>query len=149
MHVADTYALHWYARKIRFATIAISLGIYTTHRIQIGGAPRLLWAHSGFAQPDEVGAMLAKHKRLWSDLAFRTEHASDGKVDAEWRKLFEKFPNRFMVGTDTFAPERWHFVVEHAKWSRGWLKSLPAALADRIAYKNAEALAAWAMQKKP
>jgi len=109
----------------------------------------VLWAHSGFAQPDEVGAMLSKHKRLWSDLAFRTEHASGGSVDPEWRKLFLKFPDRFTVGTDTFAPERWYYVGEHAKWTRGWLKSLPADLADRIAYKNAEALAAWALRKKP
>lgn len=108
----------------------------------------VLWAHSGFTQPDNVGAMLAKHKRLWADLAFRTEHYSGETVDPEWRKLFVKFPERFTVGTDTFAPERWYYVEEHAKSARAWLKSLPADLADRIAYKNAEALAAWALKGK-
>jgi hypothetical protein len=92
--------------------------------------------------------MLAKHKRLWSDLAFRTEHYSGDTVDPEWRKLFTKFPDRFTVGTDTFAPERWYYVEEHAKSARAWLKSLPADLADRIAYKNAETLAAWALKGK-
>lgn len=108
----------------------------------------VLWAHSGFAQPDTVGAMLAKHKRLWSDLAFRTEHHSGATVDPEWKKLFVKFPDRFMVGTDTFAPERWYYVQEHAKSARTWLKALPADLADRIAYRNAEALAGWALEGK-
>ena len=41
-----------------------------------------------------------------------------------------------------------HFVREHAKWNRDWMKSLPADLADKIAYKNAEALARWALSDK-
>ena len=53
-----------------------------------------------------------------------------------------------MVGTDTFAPERWYFVQEHAKWNREWMESLPADLADRIAYRNAETLATWALSAK-
>ena len=100
----------------------------------------VLWAHSGFAAPDAIRPMLAKYPQLWSDLAFRSEQASGGAVDPHWLKLFEKFPDRFMVGTDTYTPERWYFVEEHASWSRGWLKSLPRALAEKIAWKNAEAL---------
>ena len=108
----------------------------------------ILWAHSGFAAPDVIRPMLAKHKRLWADLAFRSSHASGGKADAEWKKLFLEFPDRFMVGTDTFAPERWHFVVEHANWNREWLRSMPRAVADNIAHKNAERLADWALKGK-
>jgi len=99
---------------------------------------RILWAHSGFDPPEKVRAMLRKHKNLWADLAFRTDHASGGRVDAEWRKAFDEFPDRFMVGTDTFTPERWYFIGEHADWSRGWLKDLPPGLAERIAWKNGE-----------
>ena len=47
-----------------------------------------------------------------------------------------------MVGTDTYSPERWHYVVEHASYSRTWLADLPADVADNIAYRNAERLAA-------
>jgi len=108
----------------------------------------ILWAHSGFASPDAIRPMLKKYKRLWSDLAFRSGHGSGGKVDADWEKLFLEFPSRFMVGTDTFSPERWHFVVEHANWNREWLKSLPRNVADNIAWKNAETLANWALKKK-
>jgi len=108
----------------------------------------VLWAHSGFAQPETIGAMLAKHKRLWSDLAFRTEHYSGGSIDPEWKKLFVKFPGRFTLGTDTFAPSRWDYVEEHAKNARVWLKALPADIADRIAFRNAETLAGWALKGK-
>ncbi len=101
---------------------------------------RVLWAHSGFDRPDTVRDMLRKHKNLWCDLAFRSEHGGGGKVPAEWRALFNEFPDRFMVGTDTFTPERWHYIVEHANWSRAWLADLPPALAEKIAWRNGEAL---------
>ena len=105
----------------------------------------VLWAHSGFDQADKVRAMLTKHKTLWADLAFRSDHAPSGQLDATWKKLFLDFPERFMVGTDTFTPERWHYVVEHASYSRKWLDGLPAEVADNIAYRNAERLAALAL----
>lgn len=101
---------------------------------------RVLWAHSGFDRPDQVRETLRRHKNLWSDLAFRWDQARDGQVTAEWRAAFEEFPDRFMVGTDTFAPERWYYIGEHASFSRTWLASLPADLAEKIAYRNAEAM---------
>jgi hypothetical protein len=101
---------------------------------------KILWAHSGFESPDRVRAMLRKHRNLWCDLAFRSDHGAGGRVDPQWRALFLEFPDRFMVGTDTFTPERWPFIVEHARWSRAWLADLPAEIAERIAWKNGEAL---------
>ena len=102
----------------------------------------VLWAHSGFESPDEVRAMLAAYPRLWADLAFRSDHTLSGKVDPEWEALFKDYPDRFMVGADTFTPERWYYVIEHANWSRNWLDTLPIDLAENIAYKNAERLLA-------
>lgn len=101
---------------------------------------RVLWAHSGFERPEKVREMLRRHRNLWCDLAFRSEHGSGGKVPPEWRAAFLEFPDRFMVGTDTFTPERWHYVAEHARWSRQWLADLPAEVAERIAWKNGESL---------
>lgn len=101
---------------------------------------RVLWAHSGFDRPEKVREMLRKHRNLWCDLAFRTDHARGGKVDADWRAAFLEFPDRFLVGTDSFTPERWHYIGEHANWSRQWLADLPADVAERIAWKNGENL---------
>lgn len=101
---------------------------------------RVLWAHSGFERPEKVAEMLRRHRNLWADLAYRSEHGSGGKVPPEWRKLFTEFPDRFMVGTDTFTPERWHYLVEHASWTRAWLTDLPKPLAERLAWRNGEAL---------
>jgi hypothetical protein len=101
---------------------------------------RILWAHSGFAAPEKVREMLRKYKTLWADLAYRSEPGNGGKVDPAWREAFVEFPDRFMVGTDTFTPERWYYIEEHAKWARAWLADLPPDLAERIAYRNFEAL---------
>ncbi len=101
---------------------------------------KVLWAHSGFEPPERVREQLRRHPRLWCDLAYRSEHANGAKVDAAWRAAFEEFPERFMVGTDTFTPERWHYIGSHARSAREWLASLPPALAEKLAWRNGEAL---------
>jgi hypothetical protein len=101
---------------------------------------KILWAHAGFAPPERVAQMLRKHRSLWCDLAFRTDHASGGKPAPAWRTLFLEFPDRFLVGTDSYTPERWQFIAEHAEWSRRWLADLPKEVAERIAWKNGEEL---------
>jgi len=103
-------------------------------------AARILWAHSGFDSPSRIREMLRKYPTLWCDLAFRTDHAPGGQLDSDWRALFTEFPERFTVGTDTFTPERWPYIVEHAKFSRQWLAQLPPAIAERIAWRNGETL---------
>ena len=99
---------------------------------------RVLWAHSGFDNPQKVREVLRRHKNLWCDLAFRSDQASGEKVDPQWLAAFEEFPDRFMIGTDTFAPERWYYIKDHADYSRAWLNSLPTELAQNIGYRNAE-----------
>ena len=96
---------------------------------------RILWAHAGFDRPERVAGMLRKHRNLWCDLAFRTDQA-----DPAWRRVFTEFPDRFLVGTDTYVPERWYYVPEHAAWSRAWLSDLPRDVAENIAWKNGERL---------
>lgn len=101
---------------------------------------RVLWAHSGFERPEKIRELLRRYPTLWCDLAFLTSHASNGRVAPGWRELFVEFPDRFVVGTDTFTPERWHYVVEHARWSRQWLSDLPPGVARKIAYENGDRL---------
>jgi len=110
---------------------------------------RILWAHAGFEPPERVRLMLRGHPQLWADLATRSDHGAGGKVAPEWRPVFLEFPDRFMVGTDTFVPERWHYVPEHATWSRAWLADLPPDVAERIAWKNGEAVLGGALSNRP
>lgn len=98
---------------------------------------KVLWAHAGFEEPEFVASMLSKHDRLWADLAFRSEVGSGGQLSAEWRALFETHPNRIMLGTDTYTPERIHYIPSHAEGARVWLSTLPTELAENIAWKNA------------
>ena len=99
---------------------------------------RVLWAHSGFDDPASVVDALNTYPRLWADLAFRSDMASRNQIDPAWKAAFEAHPDRFMVGTDTFAPERWYYVGPHADFSRNWLNLLPDEIADNIAFANAE-----------
>ena len=103
---------------------------------------RVLWAHSGFERPSDVADALATYPRLWADLAYRSDMVGSNGLDAEWRETFMAHPDRFMVGTDTFAPERWYYVGSHAEYSRNWLAQLPDEIARQIAYGNAEAMLA-------
>ncbi len=95
----------------------------------------VLWAHSGFDRPEAVRDMLRKHPKLFADLAYRTDQASP-----EWTAVFKELPTRFVVGTDTFTPERLFYIPEHARFAREWLKALPIDLAENIAWRNGEAL---------
>ena len=104
---------------------------------------RILWAHAGFDSPENIGALLESYRTLWCDLSFRGEAAAGGQLDPVWRALFLDFPDRFLVGTDTYTPGRWSEVAAHADWTRGWLATLPAEVAEQIAYGNAETLARW------
>lgn len=103
---------------------------------------RVLWAHSGFEDPASVVDALDSYPSLWADLAFRSEMASRGRINPNWKAAFEQHPERFMVGTDTFAPERWYYVGPHADFSREWLSQLSPEIADNIAFANAERMLA-------
>ncbi len=102
----------------------------------------VLWAHAGFEGPGVIAELLARYENLWADLAFRSEHATDGAVDPAWRELFERFPDRFLLGTDTNTPERWYYVEDYAAWCRQWLRDLPEQVRQAIAHGNAERLLA-------
>jgi hypothetical protein len=101
---------------------------------------KIIWAHSGFEGPADVADMLRKHDRLWADLAFRGEVGSGGQLSEGWQALFKEFPDRMMLGTDTYTPERMYYIPEHADGARVWLASLPFDVAERVAWKNAHDL---------
>lgn len=99
----------------------------------------ILWAHAGMsAPPVEIGALLERYPRLIVELSFRAgEIAPGGRLDPEWRELFTRHPERFMIGSDTYVTPRWGFYPAIIDEHRRWLAQLPAPLAKAIAHGNA------------
>jgi predicted TIM-barrel fold metal-dependent hydrolase len=102
----------------------------------------ILWAHAGTVPvPFFLGQYLARHDNLYVDLSMRNERiAPDGQLDPEWAELFARFPDRFMVGMDTFSVNRWQRFDELVAQTRHWLRQLPPELAEALAWRNAETL---------
>ncbi len=101
---------------------------------------RILWAHAGFEHAARVRELLERHETLWADLAFRSEIFSNGRLLADWRALLIDHNDRFMVGIDTYTPQRWFQLQAVADGFRAMLDTLPDETAERIAYRNAEHL---------
>ena len=103
---------------------------------------KVIWAHTGFGlSSDRVSAMLAKYPKLWGELSYRSGIIDgSGKLTPEWRALFERYPDRFLLGSDTWVPERWASYGEIMAGYRGWLAQLPPPVAKQIAHGNARGL---------
>ena len=103
---------------------------------------KIIWAHTGFGlSPARVAAMLATYPQLWGELSYRSGIvAGNGDLTPEWRGLFEKYPDRFLLGSDTWISERWATYGAIMAEYRGWLKQLPPEVAAKIAHGNARRL---------
>ncbi len=99
---------------------------------------RVLWAHAGMnAGPATVGRLLETQPNLWVELALRTDVAPGGTLDPRWSALFQGYPDRFMIGTDTWVASRWPRLPRLMADVQVWLKQLPRDVAERIAYREA------------
>jgi hypothetical protein len=104
---------------------------------------RIIWAHTGFSvAPTRVAQLLDEHAdTLWGELSYRSGIiGGDGKLTADWRGLFERYSDRFLLGSDTWINERWFGYDTIFKEYRGWLAQLPLEHARRIATGNAQRL---------
>ena len=103
---------------------------------------KIIWAHTGFSTPPEkVSAYLRTRPMLVCELSYRYGITGEGgRLTPEWRQLFEAFPDRFLIGSDTWIPQRWQVYGELMEGYRAWLGQLPRAVADRIAHGNGERL---------
>jgi hypothetical protein len=100
---------------------------------------RVLWAHAGMsASPATVRRLLELHPNLWVELALRTDVAPGGRLDRAWAALFLDYPDRFMIGTDTWIPSQWTRLPTLMAEVRVWLRQLPGDVAKGIASGNAE-----------
>ncbi|WP_246658088.1 amidohydrolase family protein [Afipia massiliensis] len=106
------------------------------------GRAKIIWAHTGFSlAPSRVASMLATYPQLWGELSYRGGiTGAGGQLTPEWRAMFEKYPDRFLLGSDTWISERWSSYGAIMAEYRGWLKQLPPAVAKQIAHGNAKRL---------
>jgi predicted TIM-barrel fold metal-dependent hydrolase len=101
---------------------------------------RIIWAHTGFSVPPaRVAQLLDEHKdALWGELSYRGGiTGGDGKLTSDWRSLFERYSDRFLLGSDTWINERWFGYDTIFKEYRNWLAQIPLEQARRIASGNA------------
>ena len=112
--------------------------------ILFGHNPRakIIWAHTGFGtSPARVAELFDKYPALWGELSYRGGITQGGgTLSPEWRSLFARYSDRFLLGSDTWINERWYSYDTIMKEYRGWLAQLPADQAQRIAHGNAERL---------
>lgn len=103
---------------------------------------KIIWAHTGFSTaPEKVEAYLQRHPTLWCELSYRYGITDGGgRLTPEWKRLFEKYPDRFLVGSDTWIDERWASYAAIMGGYRQWLAQLPPAVAEQIAFRNGERL---------
>ena len=108
-----------------------------------GQKTRLIWAHTGIGgtPPARVDALLAKYPLLMGELSYRPGlTCDDGKLCPEWRALMLKYPDRFLIGSDTWVNQRWTSYEDLMKGYRTWLGDLPPDVAARIGWGNGAGL---------
>jgi predicted TIM-barrel fold metal-dependent hydrolase len=88
---------------------------------------KIIWAHlgsdgTGYRTPDLCRRLLQKHSNLYMEIKLDPKAAgknflmAEEKIKPDWLKLFEDFPDRFIIGSDQHYPEpsgppRWQQVV--------------------------------------
>lgn len=102
----------------------------------------ILWAHAGMISPPQVvEEMFETYPNLYADTSYRERDILDvGRLDPDWMRVISRFPERLMVGTDTWVNGQWDRYADLVKLNRAWLSYLPRETAEMIAYKNAEKL---------
>ena len=107
---------------------------------------KIVWAHAGTDGTGERTAALCRrllqaHRNLFMELKLDGSAAPnsplvDGAVDPDWLKLFQDFPDRFIIGSDQHYPQpstlqqRWEAPV-------ALLNQLPLELQKSIGTNNA------------
>lgn len=116
---------------------------------------KIVWAHTGWSELGNATAdvwerLMTRHPNLYGSIKHRSldsKYASrkvalrhrDGRIKADWLHLFERFPDRFMIGSD-IAPGvfvKHGNYLRHLKRMQKFLRRLPPHLLGPIARDNA------------
>ncbi|GAA4346611.1 hypothetical protein GCM10023165_31270 [Variovorax defluvii] len=120
-----------------------AIDLLMAHSPSKGQAMRLIWAHTGIGGPpvSRVRTLLERYPLLMGELSYRPGLTCEGgMLCPEWRDLILRYPDRFVVGSDTWVNQRWSAYDQIMGGYRRWLAELPPEVAQRIAWGNAAAL---------
>lgn len=120
-----------------------AIDLLMAHTPSRGQRARLIWAHTGIggAPAARVDELLARYPLLMGELSYRPGLTCEGgKLCPEWRQLLLKYPNRFLLGSDTWVNQRWQHYDALMQGYRNWLGELPPQVARRIAWDNGASL---------
>lgn len=100
---------------------------------------RLIWAHTGIGgvPVERVRELFERHPGLVGELSYRPGLTQDdGQLTPAWRELLLRYPQRFVIGSDTWINARWQYYEELMRGYRVWLGGLPPEVARRIGWEN-------------
>ena len=111
---------------------------------------RFIWAHAGTSKEihrhqekltflyDEVERLLGLYPNLYIDLSWTMLEPylldSEGDPDPHWLQLVERFPDRFMIGSDVVG--KFGSLGEYMTGFDVFLDALPEAVAHKVAGSN-------------
>lgn len=109
----------------------------------------IIWAHAGFEDADVVREMLEQYPNLWADLSVRKDiYTKEKGFLEEWRQLLIDHSDRFMLGLDTYTPQRWLQINSIMARQLDLLNALPEQVAENIRYRNGERIVMMRFRKK-
>lgn len=132
-----------------------------THLIQGQPDAKFIWAHNcGRSSAQQIGVLLSTHSNLYADLSAMMYTGGEGygsywprrtpwmhliadesgKLVPAMRALFDAFPNRFLLGTDTAHARVYANYRQLAGRWRVFLPQLSQVTRRQIAFENAERL---------
>ena len=129
--------------RVRAAGAVMELSDYSLEKLRTDGEFLLYRGrHARPTQASEPSVLVlttvlehpepASIRRLEHEFSLREE------LDPAWAALFADYPDRFMIGTDTWVPSQWTRLPGLMADVRSWLRQLPPELAAAIAFGNAE-----------
>jgi len=124
--------------------------------LKLRARTKVIWAHSGPADPSTLGRMLSGHGNLLAEIMplLRNTYAarvpylktfppvanSGARLFPAWKRLFERHADRFLVGSDCRTAAEYRHLRIRMEDMRAILSQLSGRAAARIGAANARAL---------
>lgn len=118
----------------------VAIDLLMAHTPSQGQRMQLIWAHTGIggAPVERVDALMARYPGLLGELSYRPGLVCENdQLCPAWRALLLKYPDRFVIGSDTWVNQRWQYYESLMQGYRTWLGGLPADVAQKVAWGNA------------